>query len=220
MAATHADREALKLMLRELPQAGTSMAPGLGGAVGGRPEPTPVIRHCAFLIDKTSLRIEIDLDGKREVVGAAGVSSAPLVLTPPQDPVYPALSCSTRLPLIALAHGRSGDKGDQSNIGILAREPRFVPIIGAGLSADAVARHMAHVLDPARGRVRRYQLPGCNGWNFVLEHALGGGGIASLRADPQGKGYAQQLLAFELPVPEPIYGELAAQLAAREGRRS
>jgi hypothetical protein len=64
------------------------------------------------------------------------------------------------------------------------------------------------LLDPQRAVVRRYELPGCHGWNFVLEHALGGGGVASLRADPQGKAHAQQLLAFELPVPEPIYSEL------------
>jgi hypothetical protein len=216
MAAAHPDRDALKLMVRELPQAGTSMAPGLGGAVGGRPEPTPVIRHCAFFIDKTSLRVEVDFEGKREPVAAAHAPTAALASSSPPDPVYPVLTSSKRLPLFALAHGRSGDKGDQSNIGIIAREPRFVPIIGAALTADAVAQHMAHLLDPVRGRVRRYQLPGCQAWNFVLEYALGGGGIASLRADPQGKGYAQQLLAFELPVPESIYDELVTRLATRQ----
>jgi hypothetical protein len=220
LAASHPDREALKLMRRELPQAGTSMAPGLGGAVGARPEPAPVIRHCAFLIDKTRLQVELDIDGERQPVMLPSVPSAVLAPEPPNDMVYPALAATGRLPLIALAHGRSGDKGDQSNIGILAREPRFVPIIGAGLTASAVAQHLAHLLDPVRSRVRRYQLQGCQGWNFVLDHALGGGGIASLRADPQGKGYAQQLLGFELPVPEPIYSELLAKLAQRaEGRR-
>jgi hypothetical protein len=219
LAASHPDREALKLMLRELPQAGTSMAPGLGAAVGGRPEPAPVIRHCAFLIDKTRLQVEVDIDGERQPVVLQSVPSAVLAPEPPNDKVYPAQAASARLPLIALAHGRSGDKGDQSNIGILAREPRFVPIIGAALTASAVAQHLAHLLDPVRSRVRRYELQGCNGWNFVLDHALGGGGIASLRADPQGKGYAQQLLGFELPVPEPIYSELLAKLAQRaEGR--
>jgi hypothetical protein len=115
------------------------------------------------------------------------------------------------VPLIQLAHGRSGDKGDHSNIGIIARETRFVPLIAAALTADAVAQHMAHVLEPARGRVTRYTLPGCHGWNFLLEHALGGGGVASLRADPQGKAFAQQLLAFEVPVPEAIFRELRAR---------
>ena len=215
MAASHGDREALKLLVRELPQAGTSMAPGLGSAVGGRPDPSPVIRHCAFLIDKARLTVEVDFDGQRQRVEPAAVPSAELAPLPAADPDYPPLSAAGKLPLIALAHGRSGDKGDLSNIGIVAREVRFVPIIGAALSARAVAAHLAHVIDPVRGSVTRYALPGCNGWNFVLEHALGGGGIASLRPDPQGKGHAQQLLAFEVPVPDPIYSELAAKLAQR-----
>jgi hypothetical protein len=113
------------------------------------------------------------------------------------------------LPLIALAHGRSGDKGDISNIGIVARQARFAPILKAELTARAVGLHLAHLLDPQAGRVRRYELPGCCGFNFVLEHALGGGGVASLRADPQGKAHAQQLLAFAVPVPEALYRELS-----------
>jgi hypothetical protein len=74
---------------------------------------------------------------------------------------------------------------------------------------------MAHVLDPARGRVTRYALPGCHGFNFLLEHALGGGGVASLRSDPQGKAFAQQLLAFEVPVPEALYRELRPGVKAK-----
>jgi hypothetical protein len=85
-----------------------------------------------------------------------------------------------------------------------------VPLIAAWVTAEAVATHLAHVLDPVRGRVTRYSLPGCNGWNFLLEHALGGGGVASLRADPQGKAFAQQLLAFEIPVPEELFRQLQA----------
>jgi hypothetical protein len=112
------------------------------------------------------------------------------------------------VPLIRLARGRSGDKGDHSNIGILAREPRFVPLIAAALTAQAVQRHLAHLIDPQRGKVTRFALPGCHGWNFLLEHSLGGGGIASLRPDPQGKAHAQQLLAFEVPVPQSLYDEL------------
>jgi hypothetical protein len=134
------------------------------------------------------------------------------------EPEYAAVASEYRLPLIALAHGRSGDKGNSSNIGILAREPRFVPLIGAALTAAAVARYMAHVLDPEQGRVTRYALPGCNGWNFLLENSLGGGGIASLRADAQGKAHAQQLLGFEVPVPKAIFDELEARAHPPAGR--
>jgi hypothetical protein len=120
------------------------------------------------------------------------------------------------VPLIALAYGRSGDKGNHSNIGIVAREPRFVPLIGAALSADAVARHLAHLIDPVTGRVHRYFMPGPGGWNFLLENSLGGGGIASLRPDPQGKAHAQQLLAYPVPVPRAIYDELRQREARGE----
>ena len=60
---------------------------------------------------------------------------------------------------------------------------------------------MAHVLDPDTGRVNRYELPGMSALNFLLENALGGGGIASLRIDPQGKAFAQQLLEIPVKIP-------------------
>jgi len=220
IAASHADRDALKLLLRELPQAGTSMAPGFATVVGGRSQPATMVKLFSFLIDKARVSAEIDLDGERRPVSmpprspaTEAAASASTEAQHAPEPDYPAIAGDHRLPLIALAHGRSGDKGNSSNIGILAREPRFVPYIGAALTADAVARHFAHVLDPARGRVTRYTLPGCAGWNFLLENSLGGGGVASLRADPQGKAHAQQLLGFEVPVPRELYEELRATRA-------
>ena len=102
------------------------------------------------------------------------------------------------------------------NIGIVAREPRFVAFIGAALTVEAVARYLAHLIDPATGRVHRYFMPGPGAWNFLLENSLGGGGIASLRPDPQGKAHAQQLLAFPVPVPKAIHDELSARVARGE----
>jgi hypothetical protein len=127
------------------------------------------------------------------------------------EPAYPAVASVYHVPLIALASGRSGDKGNHSNIGIVARERRFIPLIGAALTAEAVAQHLLHLLDPERSRVLRYWLPGPGAWNFMLENALGGGGLASLRPDPQGKAHAQQLLAFPVPVPQAIHDEWLAR---------
>jgi hypothetical protein len=209
IAASHVNRDALKLLVREVPQAGTSMAPGFATLVGGQPDPGAMIKLYSFLIDKARVPARVELDGvtlpvEQPVFTAASSpqppSAEPVAVSPPAG--------SPTLPLIALARARSGDKGDHCNIGVLAREPRFLPLIAASLSAPAVAAHLAHVLDPERGRVTRYALPGCHGFNFLLEHALGGGGVASLRADPQGKAFAQQLLAFEVPVPEALYREL------------
>jgi hypothetical protein len=211
IAVSHEDRDALKLFTRELPQAGTSMAPGFASMIGGQPQPASVVRLFSFLIDKTRVRAQLDLDGERHELSMPEVVTAPLTPSPTREPAYEAVHSEYCVPLIALAHGRSGDKGNHSNIGILAREPRFVPLIGAALSAEAVARYFAHVLDPVRGKVTRYTLPGCNGWNFLLENSLGGGGVASLRADPQGKAHAQQLLAFDVPVPRALHDELSAR---------
>jgi hypothetical protein len=213
IAASHTDRDALKLLVREIPQAGTSMAPGFATLVGGQPDPATMIKLFSFLIQKSRVPAHVELDGQVHDVAAPVFEGKPQAhAAEPAEPAQPLPAANTqRVPLIQLAHGRSGDKGDHSNIGIIAREARFVPLIAAALTADAVAQHMAHVLEPARGRVTRYTLPGCHGWNFLLEHALGGGGVASLRADPQGKAFAQQLLAFEVPVPEAIFRELQAR---------
>ena len=113
------------------------------------------------------------------------------------------------LPLIALAHGRSGDKGDSANIAIIARRPDYLPVLRRALTEEAVAAYFSHLCG---GPVHRFEVPGVNGFNFLLENALGGGGVASLRIDPQGKTYAQMLLS--LPVEVPV------ALARRHGRAS
>jgi len=102
------------------------------------------------------------------------------------------------VPLVRLAWGRSGDKGDAANIGIIARRPEFLPFIRAALTEQAVAGYFAHLV---KGKVERFDLPGTHALNFLLQEALGGGGIASIRMDPQAKAYAQMLLDFPVPIP-------------------
>ena len=82
----------------------------------------------------------------------------------------------------------------------MARQPEYLPYLRAALTDAAVADYMKHVLDPERGSVSHWELPGFNAFNFLLRHALGGGGIASLRIDPQGKAFAQQLLDMPIAV--------------------
>ena len=102
------------------------------------------------------------------------------------------------VPLIRVTHGRSGDKGDLSNIGIIARQPQWLPWLRQRLTAARVAQWLGHLV---RGPVTRFDLPGIHAMNFVCEQALGGGGIASLRNDPLGKGMAQILLSMPIEVP-------------------
>jgi hypothetical protein len=102
------------------------------------------------------------------------------------------------VPLRWLARGRSGDKGNTASIGILARSPELVPVLRAQLTADRVQQFLAHLV---HGEVRRHEWPGLAGWSFVCHDALGGGGIASLRFDPQGKALAQILLELPIEIP-------------------
>ncbi|MEP1730880.1 MAG: terpene utilization protein AtuA, partial [Sulfitobacter pontiacus] len=115
---------------------------------------------------------------------------------------------AVKVRLVDLAWGRSGDKGDIANIGILARKPDYLPYIRTALTEEVVKGYFAHLCN---GVIERFDLPGSNALNFLLHESLGGGGIASVRIDPQGKGFAQMLLDIEIPVP--------ADLAARDGLR-
>jgi len=103
-----------------------------------------------------------------------------------------------KVPLITLAYGRSGDKGDVSNIGLMARKPEYHPLLKKAITEEVVKSYMGHLI---LGSVKRYDLPGINGFNFVCTKALGGGGVSSLLVDKQGKAYAQMLLTYEVPVP-------------------
>ncbi|MBM1142769.1 DUF1446 domain-containing protein [Alcanivorax sp. ZXX171] len=209
IAALHDDRKALGLFAREIAQAATGMAPGLSGLVGGRPKPVPRIRLFSTLVPKVDVTATVDLDGEPVEVGVP--------VGEPLDPASLAFSQGTdtavgevSVPLVKLAWARSGDKGDHANIGVMARKPEYLPYLRAALTDGAVADYMQHVLDPEHGTVSHWELPGFHAFNFLLRHALGGGGIASLRIDPQGKAFAQQLLDMPIPVSADIANEVGA----------
>ena len=100
--------------------------------------------------------------------------------------------------LIRLAWARSGDKGNTSNIGVIARQPDWLPWLRQQLTEQRVTEWLAHLV---KGRVTRYDVPGIHAMNFVCEQALDGGGMASLRNDPLGKGMAQILLSMPVQAP-------------------
>lgn len=211
LAVRHSRKEALVLFSREIAQAATGMAPGLTGIVGGRPTVYPVIRLFSFLIDKAACELAVEIDGERQPVSLPQVDTFdPTALA--EDIPVPAASgpAQASVPLVKLAVARSGDKGNHSNIGVMARKAEYLPWIAEALSEGSVAEWMQHVLDPQTGRVCRWHLPGSHSLNFLLENALGGGGVASLRIDPQGKAFAQQLLEFPVAVPQHIADELSS----------
>ena len=97
-----------------------------------------------------------------------------------------------------LAHGRAGDKGNTSNISVVAYNARAWNILREQLTVERVMQAFEHV---AKGPVTRYEVPGIHAFNFVCEQALGGGGMKSLRNDALGKGMAQILLAMPVRIP-------------------
>ncbi len=203
LAAKHPDQRAVAVLFQEAIGMGLSAPPGLTlFSAGGRPKPSPVVRLFSFLHPKTSVDIEVELDGVSlpyPAVEGGGAAFDAASIVRPSPPAAPDLSAdTTTVPLIRLAWGRSGDKGNAANIGIIARRPEYLPYIWAALTESAVAERFAHFLE---GRVERFLLPGSHSINFLLHDVLGGGGVASLRNDPQGKGYAQVLLDHRILVP-------------------
>lgn len=207
IACVHDDKRALRLFAREIAQAATGMAPGLTGFVGGRPKDSPRVRLHSCLVPKSLVTpcVDVDGDARPAPVPVTGGFAASMLPAPASGPTAVG---EVAVPLLRLAVARSGDKGDHANIGVIARDRDHLPWLRAALTEQAVAAYMAHVLDPVRGKVTRWELPGIGGFNFLLEHALGGGGIASLRIDPQGKAFAQQLLDFPVPVPAALAAAL------------
>ena len=206
VAARHAAARALDFFAREFLASATSMAQGITGFAAGRPKVRPVLRHHGIYLDRALVTPSIAINGenvgtvslarKYSDEGGDEVKSGRSV---PEGPVS-SVSAAT-VPLIALAYGRSGDKGDDANIGVIARRAGDLPYLRAALTEDAVADWFGHFL---AGRVRRFEWPALPGFNFVLENALGGGGTASLRKDPQGKTYAQILMEMPVPVPRDV----------------
>jgi hypothetical protein len=202
VSVMHADKAALELFAREIAPAGTSWSPGTTGA-DGRPSPAPAIKQYAFLLDKERLAPRVVIGG--EEIAVAVPSGQAAVPAPSASPLPPAATAGKlesdpdlEVPLVRLAFGRSGDKGNSSNIGIIARRPEWLPLLREQLTEGRVKAWLGHLVE---GDVTRYDLPGIHAMNFLCTRALDGGGMASLRNDPLGKGMGQILLAMPVRVP-------------------
>ncbi|MBL8570732.1 MAG: DUF1446 domain-containing protein [Phreatobacter sp.] len=197
IAAQHAQEKPLAILAGEIAPAATAMAQGLTGFFAGRPGVQPVFRGYSFLVPADSVTARVAIGDESFVVEAPkGGPSDPA-------PVEMAGVATVRgeaatLPLVALAVGRSGDKGNSANIGVIARRADDLRLIKAALTPEAVKNYFRQT---GVTRVERFDLPGIAALNFVLHDCLGGGGVASLRIDPQGKAFAQMLMDFPVPVP-------------------
>lgn len=110
-----------------------------------------------------------------------------------------------RVRLLLLAHGRSGDKGDSANVGVIARREQWYSFLAHELTAERIAEHLKTL---AKGPVERYELPNLGALNFIVHRALGGGGTVSLKFDAQGKTFAQAVFRMPVEIPEDLAAEV------------
>jgi hypothetical protein len=210
----HASKQALDIFAREIAPAGTSWSPGTTGPALGRPSASPLIKQFAFTLPKREVAIRLRLNGEaRAVAVAVDGGYCPETANPDREAAHAFTPDADALyvPLVRLAWARSGDKGNISNIGVIAREPEFLPIILRQLTPARVKAYFAHLVG---GDVERYLVSGLHACNFVLHDALDGGGTASMRLDPLGKGMAQMLLDIPIAVSPELARRLGGALGA------
>lgn len=204
VAARAADRETLDAIAREFASFGL-IAQGMTGLVGGRPKPAPAIRLHHVLARKTDVPVTVVLDDESQPVGITAGTGTVSPTTPLQEGAPSASAENVRAPLRRIAFGRSGDKGNDANIGLIARRPELLPVLREQVTGARVAEVFAPWLN---GPVTRWELPGMNAINILLQDVLGGhGGTSSIRYDPQGKSYAAILLDVEVDVPPTLLEE-------------
>ncbi len=121
---------------------------------------------------------------------------------------------TTTIPLVQLAHTRSGDKGDTANVGVIAYDPAHYPLLVEALSTEAVKAHFGGLVT---GEVERFELPNLYALNFLLHGALDGGGTRSLMNDAQGKVFSTALLRMHVEVPVEVAEATAGQGRLPEG---
>jgi Acyclic terpene utilisation family protein AtuA len=207
IAAKHTQARGIAIFLKEMSGMALAAPPGLCGFAGARAKPSPVVRLFSLLLSKQAVDIQVEVEG--EVVDLADTVAGPHNSPSPQD--LPAAGdedpgAMVTVPLEALAWARSGDKGNKANIGVIARKAEYLPYIAAALNPGTVAQYFAHFLEPGSADpVECFYLPGVHALNFLLHDVLGGGGVASLRSDAQGKGFAQLLLQEQVLIPGRLF---------------
>ncbi|WP_334127971.1 acyclic terpene utilization AtuA family protein [Sneathiella sp.] len=201
----HDEKEALELFSKETTGVGLSMTTGrCSGGASGRPKVTPVVAQFAFQIDKARIEPKVYINNKPvnvDIPKPAQYSPVPKMQHAPTEPQETPAGELVEVPLIKLAAARSGDKGNNANIGVIARKAEYLPWIKASATEAAVADYFGHVL---KGTVYRFDLPGMDAVNFLLTDTLGGGGTSTLHLDNLAKTYAQQLLALPIRVPKEV----------------
>jgi hypothetical protein len=216
LVVQHPSRDALEMFAREIGSIGLSCAPGTTGIYNGRPKPTPVVRLFTFYLDKSvlgrprisvgnvpAMEVDVPFDGGYEPPSRQNGDGS--IDGIPDGPTID-------LKLSSLAYARSGDKGNSSNVAIIARQPHYAPLLRREVTPERMVAQLGHLVG---GPAERFEAPGLHAMNFLIADALGGGGMASMRIDPQGKAYGQMALEMTIKVPRAWAEDIAARGSAR-----
>ncbi len=198
----HDTQEGAQVLLREQASIISHMAPGTSIAITNGAK--PLNRIGAFLLPKSEVSLTLHIDGRSVPVPVATDGAMTEAAVPAAPPAPGDLDGGT-VPLFALAHARSGDKGNLFNVGVMSRKPEYLPAIHAALSDDAVLGHYRHLaLDPAKVSLERYFMPGFDGINFVVNGCMQGGMSTCMMVDAGAKGMAQLMLEHPVPIPRAL----------------
>ncbi len=214
LGARAKESQQLREFSKLIPSLILSGPPGVA-VTGGVPRPQEVVSYWPALMDKSAATPKValysgGLKDETTVTNTAIGSFEPPADSTIQEAAKATVSVEDALknhneknavPLMTISLGRSGDKGDTCNIGIMARSDLAFEFLDGYLSAQRVKDMFQ---DLCYGKVTRYTLPGLKGFNFLLEEALGGGGTMTMRSDAQGKTFAQALLRQRVAVPQEV----------------
>ena len=220
LSVRDADKSKIEAFSKLVPAVILSGPPGVA-VTGGRPQVQEVVAYWPALVprDRVKARL-VTKGGERTLEWPTPIrplgTPVPLPRLAPGAAPRPAAARTSevrtaRVPLSMLAHGRSGDKGDTCNIGVIARAPEIYPWLKRTLTAAVVKRRFKGI---CFGRVERHEVPNLWALNFLLHESLGGGGTVSLRLDAQGKTLSHALLAMEVRAPRALLA------AAERGNRA
>jgi len=195
----HNDPQALMFASREMAYLATSGPPAMSGFGAGRVRPQPLMRVHSTLMPKRDVEVKVVLGQALKTLAVYDNESSPVNQRMDYDGELPQSDPLGRVSveLEQLVFARSGDKGDNANIGLICRKPDYLPYIAEQLTEAVVKDYFSHLVD---GDVVRYFVLGLNAFNFLLTSALGGGGTASLRLDSQAKTFAQMLLSMPIEI--------------------
>lgn len=217
VGARDIDQAKLRKFSKMVPALILSGPPGVC-VLGGAPKPTEVVSYWPALMPKSAVKPRIALydRGVREekIVDSDVIGNFRGLEPKSQRAEVPSCTISAALktepgvqllPLSTIALGRSGDKGDMANIGIMARSPKAFEWLDSWLTAQRVKNYFQEI---CHGPVIRYNLDNLSGFNFLLDASLGGGGTMTLRTDAQGKTFAQALLRQMAPIPKDVINDV------------